>query len=853
MCKDIMADLLDKKKLKEDLKQFSSSFDLDLRSMPKARVKTAIKKLEDDRENTAKSKDEDIQITNFLSYLYFLLDDQEHAIQLVDESLQNDPDNIKANANKAKILLENGEVSDVEGILSKLQEFEKRNNYDKRKCYAEANLAYAYSRSGPWYHQKAVELYEKVLETYPEEYAWQFGLGLTLLRRTHRIISQADDTFDLEKKKEKMVRVSEILFNVATKSDDYILSANAYATLGKAVYEIKKNYSYWNVPQKIKELDYKVCYEEAVSRCPEEPLVLNICGKLARYKGDIEASERYLRKSVEINPTCQGYHHLALTLKRKVEMGRGELNESHLNERPRYKNTVDNSQTYPTKQVRNPGSWSVSGKRQYRHQTRTYGDDRDRSQRNQHESRDRTLQMGRRPYSSDFHLNGTKDRSTDSHTSRDTLRRVIKSPLKVKVYPGNRLLAEAIELLGETRKLALFPLNIEYDKGIIYRMLGQTGKAVEVFKQIVSKRKYLPTQTLMTNVYEQLGLCLLELSESEETPPDMKQKHKKDAQSHLSHAVQLQSEIVANDPQFKEGWNSYPTLKELWSDKRDRKPKQLAVLHMRMGDHVDSINIYKKLSVKEKDKMEPQDYQNMLECYAERGQFEECVERLSSWECTTIFARLPESLIFEVYINGAFHAYSTDNAQLAYNRFRRAFKVYHMFDKTDYTEVDEDEDTKDILILHSCSQKWRCEFPRNLGTILEDCTGLRYTINTDDVLGNAITTESMVSMMKMIACIIIMTHDSAYNYDQLYVNHAVQMSSEKKGPGVLVVSDDKCNVPDIARTMPFIQMPPLLGGIMPSPLEGAVQQNDQIPDQLPEIQIEWVKEFTNLLKDQHSK
>ncbi|XP_033755564.1 uncharacterized protein LOC117338348 [Pecten maximus] len=381
-----------------------------------------------------------------------------------------------------------------------------------------------------------------------------------------------------------------------------------------------------------------------------------------------------------------------------------------------------------------------------------------------------------------------------------------------------------------------------------------------MFSNILSlKEKALPTKTLMTDVYEQLGLCLLELSDSKEIPPDIKTKYKKDGQSHLSHALQLQSEIVANDPQFKEAWNSYSTLKELLSDESEGKPKQLAVLHMLMGDHRDSIAIFKEILSNDKENMDPNDYKNMLECYMKDEQFEECVTWLTLLECTTMFAGLQPSLIFDVYINGAFQAYSTDNVQLAYRQFRRAFQVYGMFDKAiaDQNEADEDEDTKDILILHSCSQGLKCGFPSYLGKIIEDCMGLRCTINTDNVLGNAITTEAMVTLMKKIPCIIIMTHNSADNYDQLYVHHAIQLSSEKENrTSVLAVSDDKCNVPYIARTISFIRTLPLLGGDAiqtPPTLEGAMQTLDQKPDQLSEIEIEWVKEFIYLLKDQHHK
>ncbi|XP_021353757.1 uncharacterized protein LOC110450523 [Mizuhopecten yessoensis] len=493
----------------------------------------------------------------------------------------------------------------------------------------------------------------------------------------------------------------------------------------------------------------KEYFEKAVEICPEEPSVLETCGQFARYRGELDLSETLLRKALQIKPTCHAYHHLALTLTRRVT-----------------------------------------------------------------------------------------GRSYKGQSERIRLRQMTKSPLEVFVYPENELLVEAINLLEKTEKLSVCWFIIQYDKGIIYRMLGQIEKAVKVFKQIVSKKKNLPIKLLMTIVYEQLGLCLIELSKCDEISPDIQQRYKRDGQAHLLHAIQLQPEIVANDPQFKEAWNSYPTLKELFSDERDGKPRQLAVLHMRMGNHRDAIDIYKKLYLKENDKMKPEDCVNMLKCYQKEGQLEECVFLLRSWECTTLFSGLPPSLIFDVYIDCAFHAYTTDNAQLAYQHFRRAFKVYGMFDKpNDKQTTEEDENTKEILILHSCALKWKCKHPRNLGTILEDVTGLRYTINSDDVLPNALVQESMVTIIQKMACIIIMTHDSAEVYDKLYVNLAIRASSGKSGPQVLVVSDDERHMPDIASTKSFIRIPP--------PLEGAMDQNKQISEE----HREWIKEFITKITD----
>ncbi|XP_060075535.1 uncharacterized protein LOC132555199 [Ylistrum balloti] len=743
-----MAYSLDRSTLERKLDNFPSTFRFDTTNLTIEKVTELIQKINDDKENTIQPETEKMKMNNFLSFLHYLLQDFEKALQHLDESLQSDPDNITANANKARIL-ENGEVSDVEDILIKLQALEKEDDYNKRKCHAESDLAYAYSRSGPWYHEKAIDIYERIVQKYPTEYAWKFGLGLTLLRRTHNCHSQAD-VFNQEQNKDTLLNAFEKLQDVADKSDDPVLCGLAYAALGRAVYTIRKLDI--GIPPGIKKLKDGECFEKAIARCPEDPWVLHTSGQFARYRGDLDKSEELLRKSIKIRPTCNGYHHLALTLKRKVEM-----------------------------------------------------------------RRNKAISLNR------------SDKKT--HRKEQELRRKIKSPLKVEVHPDDELLTEAIKFCEEAEKLSAHALNVKYDKGILYCMLGQNQDAVKTFKQIVSKKKCLPNESLLTCVYEQLGLRLLELAESEETSSDMKKKFKKDGQTHLLHALQIQSEIVAKDRLFKKSWNSYATLTELFSDDKGGKPKELAVLHMLMGDHRDSINVYNEILMKDKDKMEPDDYKNMIKCYLKDGQIEECVTLLRSLECTTFFSDLSPSLVFNTYIEGAFHAYTTGNSQLAYTRFRRAFQVYGLFENvTNQTEANEEVDAKDVLVLHSCAKDLDCKLLRNVCTILEDFVGLSCTICTDNVLPNKFQMNAKCSLQQNTACIIIMTHDNEGASDFV---PSTPMMSEKK---VVVVSDDKCNVPDIARAQPFILMPPLLPGSM------------HTDDQIPEEYKEWIKTLITQLK-----
>lgn len=295
-----MASLGEKGNLEDELRKFHSSFELQVTKLSKRQVEGIIKKLEDDRENTTKSKDECMKINNFLSYLCFLLGDKEKAIHLLDENLQKDPDNIIANANKARILLEKGDVSEAEAVLSHLQGLSNRQEYKKMKCYAEADLAYACGRSGPLYHQRAIEIYEKIVDVCPTEYAWQYGLGLALLRRIHRFISRTDDKFNEMKNEETTIRIAEIMLSVATRSEDPVLRAFAYAKLGKVIFDIKKKH-YRNVPEHIRALDAKTCYVNATKDGPKEPAVLLEYGQFARYINDLGLSEYLLRQSLQIN------------------------------------------------------------------------------------------------------------------------------------------------------------------------------------------------------------------------------------------------------------------------------------------------------------------------------------------------------------------------------------------------------------------------------------------------------------------------------------------------------------------------------------------------------------------------
>lgn len=689
------------------LENFPSSFivDPELYGIAKEKkIKTIIKKLNDDYQTTTKSETESVNILNFLSYLYFVLEDKTKALQYCDDSLRRNPDGIIANANKARFLLESGEgVYDVEEIIAKLQELGKREDYDKQKCYAEADLAYAYSRAGPLYHDKAAELYIRVVKERPEEYEWRFRLGLTLLRQSHVINSQAKDKFEST---DRLIEAANHLFTVAENTNDTSLSGKAWSKLGATVFQLanRADRDAALLPGNLCGLKAETCFEKAIELSPDEQFVLEICGQFAHYLGNLEDAESFLRKSLKINPTVHAYHHLALTLQAKVE------------------------------------------------QTKR------------------------------------------SCTERE---RWFNSPLHVLIEPENTLLQEAVALLQEAVGRDKCALLISYDMGIIYRMLDEPLKAVSVFKEIISRQGYLTSPTLLTNVFEQLGICMMEMSKSDVYPRDQREKCHKNGKSYLHHAVELQADVVAADPDFKKSFNSYSTLKDLLFNKAE-SCKELAKLHSLMGDHGDSIDLYNKLKEDTPERMTSDDYIDMLESYIKIRNFDDAVLLLKVLELKTCFEEIPQSLKVDVFVAGAFHAFAAENVLMAKQCFRSAFFVYNK-------PCGETEPKTDILILHSCDNA-ECKRPSSVGEWLGDYTGLKCVVNDEDCTPGQTRIRAMVDVMKNCSCIIIMTHGSCTD-DLYFVEQALKVSEGKSGPTILTLADDRANVPEIARTKPFIKLP----------------------------------------------
>jgi len=268
---------MDKTELIDELDVFPSSFNFDKRHLRKKKAEEIIKRLIEDDEATRKQKEEQIKIFNFISFLFSVLENITEALKYCERSLSVDHENLTANVNKGYFLLLNDDLHGARQTVRFLEEIKKRQDFKKKECFAKGDLAYAYSRSGPWYLAKAEKLYKEIIDIYPEEYHWKFGLGLVLVRQTHLNNSLKKNI--LEKEGDMSLSALDLFLDVTknTGKSDPILCGFAWVELGGVLYHTRTaGYTKEiQVPGDLFNLNPKGCFEKALNFCPLEPYVEN--------------------------------------------------------------------------------------------------------------------------------------------------------------------------------------------------------------------------------------------------------------------------------------------------------------------------------------------------------------------------------------------------------------------------------------------------------------------------------------------------------------------------------------------------------------------------------------------------
>ncbi|KAK6171276.1 hypothetical protein SNE40_019499 [Patella caerulea] len=297
----------------ERLKFIPSFFTLDLSSIQTGKLKTMKVKMEEQEQNTFT----ETVNNNLAAFLKFILTKDFGGCETKNSwVLKKYPRNIQANAMKAVLYSQMDRPGEAEDKFRELKELSKD---DHLMAEATAENAYAYSRMGPIYYNKAIDLYEEVIQKYPKQYDWKYRMALTIRRCQHSGVSglvlASDPVSNFHKAKRIFEDVIENCENI-----EYII-LKALSSIGLA--QLHHGYCVENITFVDMGFETKEAVKEkimfyltnAIEFSDDDQKVLTETGRLMRKLEKLEAARNVLEKAMAIQPTATCCEHLALTIR----------------------------------------------------------------------------------------------------------------------------------------------------------------------------------------------------------------------------------------------------------------------------------------------------------------------------------------------------------------------------------------------------------------------------------------------------------------------------------------------------------------------------------------------------------
>ncbi|XP_050391487.2 uncharacterized protein LOC130010476 [Patella vulgata] len=294
----------------ERLKFIPSFFTLDMSNLQTSKLQTMKVKIEEQEPD----KSTETVNNNLVSFLKFSLVKDFGSCETKNSwVLERNPCNIQANVMKAVLYSQMDRISEAEDKFKELKELSKD---DYLMAEATAENAYAYSRMGPIYYNTAIELYEDVIQKYPDQYDWKYRMALTIRRCQHSgifgLLPAIDPVANFH-------RAKGMFEDVIENSEDRILKAlsfNGLAQLhhGYCAEKITFGDMGFQTEEAVKERIF-VYLTNANEFSDDDQKVLTVTGRLLRKLGKLELARNVLEKAMTIHPTTICCENLALTIR----------------------------------------------------------------------------------------------------------------------------------------------------------------------------------------------------------------------------------------------------------------------------------------------------------------------------------------------------------------------------------------------------------------------------------------------------------------------------------------------------------------------------------------------------------
>ena len=712
---------------------------------------------------------------NLLAFTLWRLDRPDDALQQLDLVLDmdNQRNNLVTLANKAVMLHRQFKFSSADDQVLLLRQLQADpENFWYLVVKAKAELAFSYTRLGPFFIPNAVALFLEVIPKAkePEVWLWKFGLALTR-RRKLRAQPQSSSPTPETATVDEQWNVLELFQAIARNCTSKNLQAKAYAEIATLLHMV------WNTPMRKEfvtkaRMEPKQACEKALELDGDDNSVLCKCGRILRYLRETERSLELLNKALSIRPSSTGYHHLGLTYK-------------CLATREIYKDTI-----------KIPGYYrQLESEQRFRRR-----DDSDCQELSQQFGRMSAGGQRYSQYGADVGVRvgsatgGPATALYSLNKQARSMQRVLKSPPQgvTRFSRDDKYVMEALHNFTQAVEFSKGEnTRALYDLAILQKSLGELKEAIANLNKMLLFRKHMfPADQIC--VYEQMGLIMKEMAESE-TDEDNKKRLRLDSSSMLLLALKSASRLFSRSPEFSvnigEVLQSLPALlKEV--DDSDRKiPEKLkkkAILYQLIRDHKQSLDLLQRIEKMDPEQAKDPEYLKLcIEEYVAMEQYEQALTFIELLNCTSQSLQamhLDEQYVLQIYVQAACQVLlrgSTKAKEHFWSAFQDAMagnlNETSGSEDTDTSEEDKNTDeTWDIMILYVDPARAQAIAMRN---VLQDICGLSVSIIDRDAPPNKLELEGGLRVMRRSALVIVLAGGKVSRELRFFINNAAKRLS----------------------------------------------------------------------------
>lgn len=732
-------------RLKSRLEPYPHSLQVDhMLYLTQRKCQDKLQTLETEDAKPCGYEEEVLKKDNFISLLYFRLGREDEAFEINSKIRTDYPSNLTALINYVFMKTVSKIEDDVEAGMRKLREMKGREDYTHLLVSAKAEQAYSMARIAPFLYVKATDLYEECINMEPNNYLWKFGCALTYRRclgapRNVKNMTQARVQHFCEK-------AVEYLSDIIRRCKTQRLLVKAWVELGQ-LYLSFQNPAYPLTNQIVGSLKThgisvtaEQCFDTALGfeETQRDEFVLSTCGKCLLYARSncnyitkLRECHTLLSRAYDIRPTTMICDTLAKIL---IKMTSTNKEQDYKRER---------------------GTLSIP-KWQYR----SFFAEKPREEES---SRRKRLEH-------------------DSH--QDNASKFFYSPETVQTYTaGHPLLDEAKGYLQQSIAMSKqSDANAIYTLGLLYRRLGQSEAAVEQFKLVISD----PSRTLFykTLCFEQIGFCLLEMSENSQYSEIQRQAYREESKLMMLSSIEMSATLVASTPTMEADdikfSKAVPALKQLLTSDHQagHSTRDIARLCDMVQGNGDSL-----LQLHHSNHENPSFLCRIIERNMQQREFQTALISIRLLMCTQEGQKMAnQDLVYQVYLGIVKHLlYSEEteiNTNIIRSCFQSAFAYKHRLPSGETIRI------WDAYVLDDPDQTEReaaavCSW-------LKNTCGLFITRNKDEVGKGTLEIAAQRNIMKNSSCLLFVLGSKDIKQLKEFMKYAASLTTKDGKPKIIV-------------------------------------------------------------------